>query len=94
MLGFVTIGLLVAGMVFASLAEDLVNRETFSTLGPSVAICTLIGFSRVHLGVPFVTDGLAGWAVGGLWLEVCILGDLGSKIPNHDKRIFISSAQN
>jgi uncharacterized membrane protein len=33
-IGFIIIAILVAGMVFASLAEDLVNKETLSTIDP------------------------------------------------------------
>jgi len=42
----------------------------------TLMICALIGFSRLYLGVHFLTDVLAGWAAGGLWLAVCIFGDL------------------
>ena len=45
------------------------------TVTGAVVISVLIGFSRLYLGVHYLTDVLAGWAAGGLWLAVCILGD-------------------
>ena len=45
------------------------------TVTGALAISVLIGFSRLYLGVHYLTDVLAGWAAGGLWLAVCVLGD-------------------
>ncbi|PKN88396.1 MAG: hypothetical protein CVU46_01120 [Chloroflexi bacterium HGW-Chloroflexi-8] len=48
----------------------------------ALAICALIGFSRLYLGVHYLTDVLAGWAAGGLWLALCILWDLWQQNSN------------
>ncbi len=41
----------------------------------ALLISGLIGFSRVYLGVHYISDVLAGWAAGMAWLAVCILVD-------------------
>jgi membrane-associated phospholipid phosphatase len=48
-------------------------------------VLVLIGFSRLYLGVHYLTDILGGWAAGGLWLATCILGgqlEVFSRWPN------------
>jgi membrane-associated phospholipid phosphatase len=37
-------------------------------------IITMIGFSRVYLGVHYPSDVLAGYAAGGTWLIICLMG--------------------
>ena len=51
------------------------KKSKILVVAGAIVICALIGFSRLYLGVHFLTDVLAGWAAGGLWLAVCILGD-------------------
>lgn len=41
----------------------------------ALLISGFIGFSRLYLGVHYITDVLAGWAAGMTWLAVCILVD-------------------
>lgn len=42
-------------------------------LSTNVILILLIGFSRLYLGVHWLTDVLAGYAAGLVWLLVCIL---------------------
>ena len=75
--GHSMISLVFYGMV-AYLALSYVKSKKWKVfiVAGALAICALIGFSRLYLGVHFLTDVLAGWAAGGLWLAVCILWDL------------------
>ena len=41
----------------------------------ALVISGLIGYSRLYLGVHYLSDVLAGWAAGGFWLAVCIFVD-------------------
>jgi undecaprenyl-diphosphatase len=52
------------------------KKQKIFIIAGALVICALVGFSRLYLGVHFLTDVLAGWAAGGLWLAICILGDL------------------
>ena len=43
-------------------------RQRVLLLGTATVLVTAIGFSRLALGVHFLTDVLGGWLMGGLWL--------------------------
>lgn len=75
--GHTMISLVFYGMV-AYLALSYVKSKKWKAfiVAGTFVICVLIGFSRLYLGVHFLTDVLAGWAAGGLWLAICILWDL------------------
>jgi membrane-associated phospholipid phosphatase len=38
---------------------------------PTLALCALVGCSRVYLEVHYPTDVIGGWAVGTVWLTTC-----------------------
>ena len=38
---------------------------------PTLALCALVGASRVYLEVHYPTDVIGGWAVGTIWLTTC-----------------------
>ncbi len=84
--GHSMISLVFYGMV-AYLAWSYVRNKRWKgmMIAGALMICALIGFSRLYLGVHFLTDVLAGWAAGGMWLAVCILGDLWQKNMNFRK---------
>ncbi len=39
-----------------------------------LALCAAIGFSRLYLGVHYISDVLAGFSAGFVWLYTCIIG--------------------
>jgi undecaprenyl-diphosphatase len=45
-----------------------------STIIITVVLVTAIGFSRLYLGVHYLSDVLGGYTVGAIWLMTCITG--------------------
>jgi undecaprenyl-diphosphatase len=45
-----------------------------ATLVLGIAAVILVGLSRVYLGVHYPSDVLGGWALGAVWMAVCVSG--------------------
>lgn len=45
-------------------------RERFEVVYCATVLIVLIGFSRMYLGVHYLTDVLGGFLVGGFWLLI------------------------
>jgi membrane-associated phospholipid phosphatase len=69
-----------ATFIFCALASYVLLRDARSwlTAGIIVAVsvvwCMLMSFSRLYLGVHFVSDVAAGLVAGAAWIAVCLSG--------------------
>jgi len=73
--GHTTEGTAVFVLLAVLLAAGTVSwgRKLAAAAG-AVLVVLVIGFSRLYLGVHWLTDVLAGYALGGLWLCALLLG--------------------
>jgi membrane-associated phospholipid phosphatase len=71
--GHSTVSLAVYGALAVVLARHLRGRAQIACIGAAALLVSLIGFSRLYLGVHFLTDVLAGFAAGTAWLVTCVL---------------------
>ena len=69
--GTAAIALLSAWMLTRWLITSWTGRVIVWTM--AIASAAVIGFSRVYLGVHYVSDVLAGWLLGMTWAGVVIL---------------------
>ena len=64
--------------IFCGLACYLVLRERRSWIAVAIAVtgalswCVVMAFSRLYLGVHFISDVLAGLVAGTAWVAVCV----------------------
>lgn len=61
---------LVAGWIAVYIENKLYRRASIAFL---ILLVLLIGYSRIYLRVHYVTDVLAGYCVGMIWLTFCLL---------------------
>ena len=40
----------------------------------AIVMIALVGYSRIYLGVHYLSDVVAGYTLGVLWLAVCFTG--------------------
>ena len=72
--GHAMLSVLFYGMTAYLLARQGLSWKAQTRLSAAAFIFSLsIGFSRIFLGVHYLTDVLGGWAVGMFWLAVCVL---------------------
>ena len=71
--GHSTVSLAVYGALSVVLARRLRGRARLASLAGAAVLVSLIGFSRLYLGVHFLTDVLAGFAAGTAWLAACVV---------------------
>jgi undecaprenyl-diphosphatase len=50
------------------------RRQRYYVMGVAVLVVTLVGVSRIYLGVHWPTDVMAGWLAGAAWATSCWLG--------------------
>jgi membrane-associated phospholipid phosphatase len=77
--GHAMVSLTVYGALAFVIAAGLGSRwARVVVLGSALALVIAIGFSRVYLGVHYVSDVVAAYCAGLAWLMVCTLGLLGA----------------
>ena len=75
--GHAMMSLLTYGFLVILVWRVIQNRPARAALiGGAAALVGLIGFSRVYLGVHYPTDVLGGYAMGGAWLSLCLIGTI------------------
>ncbi|GAC1361850.1 MAG: hypothetical protein NVSMB32_01450 [Actinomycetota bacterium] len=64
------------------LATGASLRRRFVLWGAASTVSLLVGFSRMYLGAHWLSDVLAGWAVGALWVAFVASLRLGAERPD------------
>ena len=71
--GHATVSIAVYGALSLVLVRRLTGPARLVCLAAAVLLVSLIGFSRLYLGVHFLSDVLAGFSVGLAWLALCVV---------------------
>lgn len=71
--GHATMSIVVTGTIVVLAWAGLGRRGRALLVGAAVLWVGAVGATRVYLGVHWLSDVLAGWAVGAAWLALCVL---------------------
>ena len=71
--GHATVSIAVYGALCLVLVRRLTGPARVVCVAAAVLLVSLIGFSRLYLGVHFLSDVLAGYSVGLAWLALCVV---------------------
>jgi membrane-associated phospholipid phosphatase len=71
--GHATVSLATYGALAFVLARRVRGRARFAILGAAALLISLIGFSRLYLGVHFLSDVIAGYSAGTAWVAFCVV---------------------
>lgn len=66
--------LIVYGLFAYWLGRRMREHRRLIYLGAAVLV-GVIGYARLYLGVHFLSDVIAGYSAGFVWLVVCVTGD-------------------
>jgi membrane-associated phospholipid phosphatase len=72
--GHASVSLAVYGTLGFIAARHLANRRSqVVVLAAAFVLIFLIGFSRLYLGVHFLSDVIAGYSIGIAWVALCVV---------------------
>lgn len=77
--GHATVSLAFYGALAVLVVRAYPARRVLVLAGTG-ALVVMIGFSRLYLGVHFVSDVLAGFSAGLVWLTLCVLAVFGPRL--------------